>query len=109
MDIIKKVDMKKATMIVIKYFETIHGNLAILNFIVEGVRPNTTEGFFIVKCSFYPSLGSDEKVHYTVKVNIKNGAILDIIKEQKKEEPVKDENPTETKEAPEEPEKEEEI
>ncbi len=69
------IDINKATLTVIRYFEEIHGNLGLLSFRVQDVRPNSDENIWIVDCNFYPSLGNKERVYYNVKVNIKTGKI----------------------------------
>ena len=68
-------DIDKATLLVINYFERIHGNLNMLSFRVGNVKPNTLDNVWIVECNFYPSLGSKNRIYYVVKVNIKEKRI----------------------------------
>lgn len=71
-------DALKITNTVKEYFEKVHGNLGLLLFKVESVKPNSKENIWIVQCSFYPSLGSAKRASYRVKVNIKTGKIEEV-------------------------------
>ncbi len=72
----KDINLEKATFKVIKYLEKIYGNLGLLSFRLENVGPNTKKDIWIVDCNFYPSMGSNERVYYSVHVNVKDGTIL---------------------------------
>ena len=72
----EEIGMEKATSIVIRYFEKIHGSLGLLSFRLENVNPNSKENVWIVECNFLPSLGSDKRVFYTVKVDINTGKLI---------------------------------
>lgn len=74
-----KIDAAEATRIVRGYFEEQSGPLGVLFFRVESVTPNTEEGVYKVRCSFYPTPGSSKLSRYEVRVNIDTREIVDVI------------------------------
>ena len=77
------VNIEKATIIVIKYLEKVYGNLGLLSFRLDSIKPNSKKDVFIVNCNFFPSMGSDERIYYKVHINIKNGQIISAEKRKK--------------------------
>lgn len=74
------VDAGQATKIVRSYLEDNFGNLGMLLFKVEFVKPNGEKDKFRVLCSLLTSLGSNERSYYYIHVDIKKGIILDVAK-----------------------------
>ena len=74
------VDAGQATKIVRSYLEDNFGNLGMLLFKVEFVKPNGEKDKFRVLCSLLTSLGSNERSYYYIHVDIKKGIILDVSK-----------------------------
>ena len=79
------IDAGKATSVVRNYLEENYGNLGMLLFRVEGVEPNGEKNKFKVLCSLLSSLGSSKRLYYLVKVNIANGAIVDVFQGEEDE------------------------
>ncbi|MEA2003656.1 MAG: hypothetical protein U9O53_01710 [archaeon] len=79
------VNIEKATAVVIKYLEQVYGNLGLLSFILDDIKPNSKKDVLIVNCNFFPSMGSDERIYYTVHVNIENGQIISAEKRKKED------------------------
>lgn len=77
----KEIDIEKATIMVKRYFQKIHDDLGLLGFKVESVDKNTTPNVWKVRCSFFPSIGSEKRSYYLVRVNIKTG-IMDVREEK---------------------------
>lgn len=76
----EEVDAGQATKIVRSYLEDNYGNVGLLLFRVESVRPNGDKDKFKVLCSLLPSIGSNERIYYYIRVDIKSGKLLDISK-----------------------------
>ena len=76
-------DAGKATDIARNYLEKQHGNIGLLLFRVEEVKPNTNENIWIVVCSLFTSLGSTERAYYEIKLNVKDGKIEKVNKIEK--------------------------
>ncbi|MFH1234924.1 MAG: hypothetical protein V1493_04920 [Candidatus Diapherotrites archaeon] len=78
-------DAGKATEITKNYLEKAHGNLGLLLFRIEQVKPNTKEHVWLVRCSVFTSLGSSKRTYYELKVNIKTGRVEEVNKIEKPE------------------------
>jgi len=70
----RQVDMQKASVLVRSYFEKLYNNLGVMGFQIEKVYANTKKDTWIVECSLYTSMGSEQRTYYKIKVNIKTGA-----------------------------------
>jgi len=75
---INGIDAGKATSIARHYLEENYGNLGLLLFRVEFVKPNGEKDKFQVLCSLLGSLGSSKRLYYLIKVNIADGNIVDV-------------------------------
>lgn len=71
-------DAKEATEIVRKYCEENFGNLAFLMFRVHYVKPNSKEGYWVIKCSLFPSTTERKRVFYQFRVNIKTNKVEEV-------------------------------
>lgn len=78
-EIIDAVDVAKATRKVTEYLEGIYGNLNLLLFRIEDVRPNTDKSKYIVICSLLTNVGGP-RTYYYVKVDIKSGNLIKVFK-----------------------------
>lgn len=76
------IDARKATQLTRDYFMEIHGNWMLM-FKVENVEKNTDPMVWKVDCSFFTSPGQSKPLHYLVKVNVKDGKILEVKEQQK--------------------------
>lgn len=83
MTITNDIDARKATQLVRDYFMEIHGNWMLM-FKVENVEKNTDPMVWKVVCSFFTSPGQSKPLNYFVKVNVKDGKILEV-KENKQD------------------------
>ena len=72
---LREIDIEKATLMAKRYFQKIHDNLGLLAFKIESVDRNTEPDIWKVRCSFFPSIGSEKRSYYLVRVNIKTGII----------------------------------
>ncbi len=77
---ISKIDGAKSTAIAKNYLEDNYGNVGMLHYRIEDVTRNGDETQFYVICSILSSFGSKERLYYKIKVNISDGAILEVWK-----------------------------
>jgi hypothetical protein len=82
---INKIDGAKATKIARDYLEQNYGNVGMLYYRVEDVTRNEDKTQFYIICSLLESFGSDERLYYKIKVNIEDGAILEVWKSKQVE------------------------
>lgn len=75
-----EIDVRVATEIVIKYLESIYGNLNMALFRIEDVRKNGDETKYFVSCSLITSLGSSRRTYYFIRVDIKTKDVISIHK-----------------------------
>lgn len=76
------IDAGKATSVARKYLEENYGNISMLLFRVEYVKPNTDKNKFIVLCSLLNSIGSSKRLYYRIKVDIEKGKMFDVYREE---------------------------
>jgi len=79
-DKISQVDGAKATAIVKKYLDDNFGNVGMLHYRIEDLTRNGEKTQFFVICSILSAFGSIERLYYKIKVNINDGAILEVWK-----------------------------
>jgi len=48
-----EIDANKASNLVKNYFETVHGNLGMLRFLIESAILGMERGVWVVRCSFF--------------------------------------------------------
>ena len=72
-----KIDGKAAALAVRNYFEEVHGTYAVIGFQLFNVKKNDDENCWEVSCLFYPNISARSPNAYRVKVDIKDGSILD--------------------------------
>jgi hypothetical protein len=77
---ISQIDGAKATAIAKKYLDDNFGNVGMLHYRIEDLTKNGEETQFYVICSLLSAFGSQERLYYKIKVNIKDGAILEVWK-----------------------------
>lgn len=77
------IDAGKATAIVRQYLEDNYGNVGMLLYRVESVKPNSEKDKFIVLCSILSSIGSAKRLYHQIKVNIKDGSMENILQGEK--------------------------
>ncbi|MEA3329407.1 MAG: hypothetical protein U9Q06_01560 [Nanoarchaeota archaeon] len=77
---IPQIDGAKATAIVRKYLDDNFGNVGMLHYRVEDVTRNGDKTQYYVICSILSAFGSSERLYYKIKVNISDGAILEVWK-----------------------------
>jgi hypothetical protein len=65
----------EATLKVRDYFESVHGANAVIGFMVMSLKKNIDDKDWDITCSFFPSVGSRERVGYIVKVDFEDGSI----------------------------------
>lgn len=70
----EKIDANKASSLVKNYFETTLGNLGLLRFLIESAILDEDRNVWIVRCSFFSSLGSAKRVKYEVEINAETGS-----------------------------------
>lgn len=71
----KPLDAGAAALRVREMFEEVHGAYGVLGFELGSVTRKGDE--WLVECSFWPGLGTREKVSYRVRINAGTGAIID--------------------------------
>ena len=76
-------DADMATDIVRNYLQKQSGDLGLIMFRVEKVKPNAQEGKWYVTCSLFTNLGAIKRVYYHIKVNTKTGKIEEVNKADK--------------------------
>ena len=76
---INGIDAGKATRIATEYLEAIYGNLNMLLFRIEEVRPNSDSTKYLVLCSLLTNVGGPRS-YYFIKVDIKEGFLLKVVK-----------------------------
>lgn len=77
---ISQIDGAKATAIVKKYLDDNFGNVGMLHYRIEDLTKNGEKTQFYVICSILSAFGSVERLYYKIKVNINDGAILEVWK-----------------------------
>ncbi len=76
-EIQQAVDGRVATHLVREYFQEIHGNWMLM-FKIQKVERNTDPGVWKINCSFFTSPGQSKPLEYFVKVNVKNGSMVQV-------------------------------
>ena len=76
---INGIDAGKATRIATKYLEEIYGNLSMLLFRIEDVRLNGDSTKYLVLCSLLTNVGGPRS-YYFIKVDLKEGFLLKVVK-----------------------------
>ncbi len=71
-------DARVVTQVTKQYFENLNPQLGYLFFRIESISPNSDENVWLVECSFLASLGSNERLHYRLKVNSKTGVFTNV-------------------------------
>ncbi len=59
------------------HFESVHGPMSVINFLIGNIKKNTEEKYWEVFCSFYPGFGAKKPLTYKVKVDLEDGSIID--------------------------------
>jgi len=77
---VSQIDGAKATKIVRDYLEQNFGNVGMLHYRIEDLTKNGDKTQFYVICSLLSAFGSKERLYYKIKVNIEDGAILEVWK-----------------------------
>ena len=77
---VSQIDGAKATAIARKYLDDNFGNVGMLHYRIEDLTRNGEETQFYVICSILSAFGSQERLYYKIKVNIKDGNILEVWK-----------------------------
>ncbi len=77
-DPVPQIDARKATDIARDYLTKNFGNLGLLMFRLEQVRPNTKNTNYFVTCSILSNVGSNERIFYVIKVDIEKQNILEV-------------------------------
>jgi len=77
-----EIDAEVITKKVKQYFENINPQLGFLLFRIESIDPNTEKDWWVVKCSFKASFGSNKRLYYELHIS-KEGRMgaVDKIKE----------------------------
>jgi hypothetical protein len=69
----------RAVELVRDLFEYIHGNLGLLRFSIEELKPNNGHGTesdkWVVVCSFYKTLSSQQPTVYKTEVDLTSGTV----------------------------------
>jgi hypothetical protein len=68
------IDANGASNLVKNYFESIMGSLNVYRFIIDSVILDNERNVWVVRCSFFPSLGSSKKVFYEVEIKQEDGS-----------------------------------
>ncbi|MEM2971767.1 MAG: hypothetical protein QW270_05020 [Candidatus Bathyarchaeia archaeon] len=71
-------DGREASLRVKKYFEEVHGVFRVVAFDVEDVSYDENEQAWTIVCNFFDGLLAAYKIRYKVKVDAKDGRILDV-------------------------------
>ncbi|MBI4021231.1 MAG: hypothetical protein HY369_03230 [Candidatus Aenigmarchaeota archaeon] len=58
----------------VRFIESRHGNLEMLDFQVQAVTPAGGD-VWVVRCTLFPKIGWETKVGYNARVNIKTGDV----------------------------------
>ena len=72
-------DARSVTQMVKDYFEKINPQLGFLLFRIEEVNPNSKPDYWVVKCSFKASFGSNKRLYYELHVS-KEGHFAEVKK-----------------------------
>ncbi len=70
------IDGKAAALAVRNHFEEVHGVLSVVQFTVFDIILNDIEGYWEVRCGFFPGYGAREQMSYDVQVDMEDGSIL---------------------------------
>lgn len=71
-------DGRQASLKVREYFETVHGSFRVIGFDVEEVAYDESTQTWTITCNFFEGILSNYKVRYKVKLDAKDGRILDV-------------------------------
>lgn len=71
-------DGREVSLKVKKYFEEVHGVFRVIAFDVENASYDENEQAWTIMCNFFDGLVAAYKMRYKVKVDAKDGKILDV-------------------------------
>lgn len=71
-------DILKASLMAKDFFRKVNEDRDLIGFIVGDVKKNTQENVWKVMCGFFPTIGSQIRVFYLVKVDVAENRIISV-------------------------------